>query len=77
MAKRFEVCVSRKSEDGEKTYYKRVGSAWLREKDGEQTIGIELDALPIDGRLVCFEPKEHAQEGDRNAGKYKLPRGGR
>jgi hypothetical protein len=49
----YEVFVSRKS--GEKTYYNRVGAAWNVASDG---ISIKLDALPIDGSLILFPPKE-------------------
>jgi hypothetical protein len=46
----YSVSVSRKGSD-EKTYYTTVGSAWCVAKDG---ISIQLNALPIDGRLVLF-----------------------
>lgn len=38
-----------------KTYYNRVGSAWRVANDG---ISIRLDALPVNGELVCFPPRE-------------------
>ena len=50
----YGVYVSRKG-DGDKNYYNRVGSAWRVAKEG---ISISLDALPVDGKLVLFPPKE-------------------
>lgn len=50
----YEVFVSRKGSD-DKTYYNRVGAAWNVSNDG---ISIKLDALPVDGSLVLFPPKE-------------------
>lgn len=49
----FEVFVTR--EGNGKTYYTRVGAAWRVANDG---ISIRLDALPINGELVCFPPRE-------------------
>ncbi len=49
----YGVFVSRKN--GEKTYYSRVGSAWSVSNDG---ISIKLDALPVDGSLILFPPKD-------------------
>lgn len=47
------VYVTRESNG--KTYYNRVGSAWRVANDG---ISIRLDALPVNGELVCFPPRE-------------------
>jgi hypothetical protein len=49
----FHVFVSRKN--GEKNFYTRVGAAWNVANDG---ISIKLDALPTDGSLVLFPPRE-------------------
>ncbi len=48
----YKVLVSR--ENGDKTYYTEIGSAWNVAKDG---ISVQLNATPIDGRLVLF-PRE-------------------
>jgi hypothetical protein len=50
----YRVLVSRKGTD-DKTYYTEVGAAWHVKNDG---ISIQLHALPTDGRLVLFPPKE-------------------
>ena len=50
----YHVFVSRKGSD-DKTHYSRVGAAWNVASDG---ISIKLDALPTDGSLVLFPPKE-------------------
>ena len=49
----YHVFVSEKS--GDKTYYHRVGAAWNVSNDG---ISIKLNALPTDGSLILFPPKE-------------------
>lgn len=49
----YEVFVSEKN--GDKTFYTRIGAAWNVSNDG---ISIKLRALPLDGNLVLFPPKE-------------------
>lgn len=49
----YEVFVSQQSND--KNFYTRVGAAWNVAKGG---ISIQLQALPVDGKLVLFPPKE-------------------
>lgn len=50
----FGVYTSRKGE-GDKNFYTQVGSAWKVAKGG---ISITLQALPVDGKLVLFPPKD-------------------
>lgn len=50
----YEVFISQKGKDN-KNYYTRVGAAWQVASDG---ISIKLNALPVDGSLVLFPPKE-------------------
>lgn len=50
----YEVFVSQKGKD-EKNFYTKVGAAWNVAADG---ISIKLQALPLDGNLVLFPPKE-------------------
>ena len=50
----FGVFVSREGADN-KTYYTRIGSAWSVANDG---ISVKLDALPVNGEMVLFRPKE-------------------
>jgi hypothetical protein len=52
----WRVLVSR--ENGDKNFYTEVGSAWNVAKDG---ISIQLNALPVDGKLVLF-PREEEKE---------------
>ncbi len=49
----FEVFVSEERE-GQKPWYTRVGAAWNVASDG---ISIKLQALPLNGELVLFPPK--------------------
>jgi hypothetical protein len=50
----FYVYVSRKGSD-DKNHYTRVGAAWQVSNDG---LSIKLDALPTNGELICFPPKD-------------------
>jgi hypothetical protein len=45
----YKVLVSRKN--GDQNFYTEVGSGWNVAKDG---ISIQLNSLPIDGKLVLF-----------------------
>lgn len=49
----YDVFISQKN--GDKNYYTRVGAAWNVSNDG---ISIKLQALPVDGSLVLFPPKD-------------------
>lgn len=49
----YKVLVSR--ENGDKTYYTEIGSAWNVAKDG---ISIAFNALPVDGKCVLFPRKD-------------------
>lgn len=49
----YKVFVSR--ENGDKNFYTEVGGAWTVAKDG---ISVQLNCLPVDGRLVLFPNKD-------------------
>jgi len=49
----LRVFVTRKN--GDKNFYHEVGVAWYVANDG---VSIKLHALPTDGELVCFPPKD-------------------
>ncbi len=49
----FAVYVTREANG--KNHYTRIGSAWRVANDG---VSIKLDALPVDGSLVLFPPRE-------------------
>ncbi len=53
----FHVFATRGYKDGkeEKTFYTKIGAAWSVANDG---VSIQLDALPVDGSMVLFPPKE-------------------
>jgi hypothetical protein len=46
-------------ESGEKSFYTRIGAAWAHKKGG---YSIRLDALPVNGEIVLFPPKEDGTE---------------
>ena len=48
------------TQNGEKTYWTRVGAAWPNKKGGFQ---VKLETLPVNGELVLLPPK--AQEEDK------------
>lgn len=62
MTNRKDIMSPRKSRDG-KTFWTRIGTAWLNDNGGIQLV---FDALPIpdaEGRVVAnlFEPREPQQ----------------
>jgi hypothetical protein len=58
--KPHRVMVPRKNESTGKTFWVRVGSAWM--KDGGR-VSIKLDALPMGGELMVFPPDERDDKG--------------
>ena len=52
----WRVVVSRESNG--KNYYTEIGSGWNVAKDG---ISVQLNALPVDGKLVIFPRKDDEQ----------------
>lgn len=49
----YRAFVTRKN--GDKTYYHEIGVAWAVDKGG---VSIKLHALPVDGELILFPPRE-------------------
>ena len=47
----------------EKSYWTRIGAAWDH-KDGNGTT-LQLDALPVDGRIVLRRPLEPKADEDK------------
>ena len=48
--------------EGQKDFLTRIGSAWpFQMKDGKSGLNIQLTALPVGDRLVCFEYDEEAE----------------
>ena len=45
-----------KKQEGQDPFWLKIGAAWAN-KD-EQGFSVQLDALPLDGRLVLRVPKE-------------------
>lgn len=56
-------CVKNRGK-GQSAIWTKVGAAWSHA--GKPGFSIELDALPVDGRLVLIEPKEAASEGSES-----------
>lgn len=50
----WEVFISEKGSD-EKNHYTKIGAAWNVSMGG---ISVKLKALPLDGNIVIFPPKE-------------------
>ena len=53
-------CVKNRGK-GQSAIWTKVGAAWAHA--GQPGFSIELDALPVNGRLVLIEPKEAGSEG--------------
>lgn len=51
---KYEAFISKQNAD-DKSFYTKVGAAWEVAKGG---ISIQLDAVPVDGRLVLFPVRE-------------------
>ena len=49
-----------------KDFWTRIGSAWLH-KDGDG-FNIQLEALPVDGRLVIRKPSKKSETTDPETG---------
>lgn len=64
MNKRYDVCVSEKSEKDDKTYYTTIGVAFLSDKGH---ISVKLRAHPIGGEMVLFPAKT---KGAGKGGRY-------
>ena len=45
----------------EKPFYTKIGAAWKNKVGG---YGLDLDAIPVNGRIVLFPPKEK-DEGEQ------------
>ena len=60
MSNPLNVCVAKTGSDG-KDYFTKVGAAFRGKDDGKYAYRIFLDALPINGELILFEPKERSQ----------------
>lgn len=46
-------------ESNGKTYFNRVGVAFLQREGSKSFMKIMLSAVPLSGELVLFEPKDH------------------
>lgn len=46
-------------QNGDKNYYTEIGVAWNVASGG---ISIKLQALPVDGNIVLFPPKDDDQQ---------------
>lgn len=56
--KPWQVIVGKKV--GEKTFWNRIGAAWKRDDGG---FSIQLDALPMDGKMLIAPPREAQEQG--------------
>ena len=54
-------CVKNRGE-GQSAIWIKVGAAWAHA--GKPGFSIELDALPVDGRLVLIEPREAGSQAE-------------
>lgn len=52
--------------NGQKAIWTRIGAAWPH-NTGTPGFSIELEAFPVDGRLVLIEPKDAAENTPTDA----------
>lgn len=57
-SKQPELLAYAVEERDSKSYYTKIGAAWATKNGG---YSIRLNALPIDGKLVLFPPKEDGE----------------
>lgn len=55
----------REGGEGQKSYFNRIGAVWAH-KDGEG-FNIQLDSVPVDGRITVRSVQERLQEAKDNA----------
>ena len=63
MSKRFDVLVSR--ENGERRFWTKIGSAFVNK---DESIGIKLDALPLDGNMLLKVPMTKEERDEKFSG---------
>jgi len=54
------------TQKGEKSYWTKVGAAFFSNRDG--SINLELDALPVSGKLQIRAEDEREERKDRESG---------
>jgi len=59
----YRVTTPAAGTDG-KTYFREIGVAFPAKAGGKSHMKIKLDAFPVNGELVLFAPKAHADEPD-------------
>lgn len=64
-SKRLVVYTIIEKPGSDKSFWAKIGSAWLNR---DQSINIQLDALPVNGKLHVREPSERPENGSRTAG---------
>jgi len=59
----FYAYAVKQRDKGQKDIWTRIGAAFTHKKGDGLTI--ELDALPVDGKIVLMPPKDEAEAGER------------
>ena len=65
----FAVYTVKERGQGQDPFWLRIGAAWIN-KD-EKGYNLQLDALPLNGRLVLRVPKPKEEEEQKPAAKRK------
>ena len=63
-AKRLVVYTIIEKPGSDKSFWAKIGSAWINR---DQSINIQLDALPVNGKLHVREPSERPEGANRSA----------
>ncbi len=52
--------------EGRNAFWLKIGAAW-KHRDGKEGFNIQLQALPLNSRLVLLPPKDQGEEGSQPA----------
>jgi len=63
MSKTYRVTVPVETPSG-RTYFNPIGIAFLQKEGSKSFMKVKLSALPVNGELVIFEPKDNEDGTD-------------
>ena len=63
MTKFYNACTPVEGSDG-KTRFPRIGVAFPGKDDGSSIMTVKVDAFPVNGEIVIFEPRSGEENTD-------------
>ena len=75
MGERLDAVMGRKSKDGQKTYWTKIGAAFPNKQGGGYTVVLDAIPAPEEGqyRISLFVPKEDDGRGKAKGGGGQAP----